>query len=173
MNKILQDSILYENMISSSYWTMPSVASLFTGTYVSEHYLVKNGNKLTTNLMTIAEKLKDLGYLTYGVSPNPFASGYSGLNRGFDVFDNLYDKSIKHKVFNIFNRTIKNDIKKSNNRSKEKIENKTFINKLRKKLYWELSGFSDKFAIKTNKSIYDFIKNHDNNKPFFIYAHYN
>ena len=45
MNKILPNSTLYKNMISSSYWTLPSVASLFTGTYVSNHYLIHNEMK--------------------------------------------------------------------------------------------------------------------------------
>ena len=173
MSKILTDSTLYKNMISSSYWTMPSVASLFTGTYVSEHYLVHNGDKLTTDLTTIAEKLKELGYYTLGISPNPFASGYSGLDRGFDVFENFYDNSFKHKVFSIFNKYIKSDIKKPNNITEEKKDKDNIFTKFSKKIYWELSGLSDKFARKTNNEIVHFIKNHDRNIPFFIYAHYN
>ena len=37
LNRIIDGFTIYEKAISSSYWTFPSIASLFTGTYLSRH----------------------------------------------------------------------------------------------------------------------------------------
>ena len=68
LKKLLPDCVLYRNAISSSYWTMPSIASLFTGTYPSTHNLIHDGDVLRPNFITLPEFLKENGYLTIGLS---------------------------------------------------------------------------------------------------------
>ena len=81
----------YENTISSSYWTMPSVASLFTGMYTSGHGLVTDGDKLDNSLVTLPAILREHGYRCGAFVRNVYVSDYSGLNRGFDDFYSRFE----------------------------------------------------------------------------------
>ena len=76
----------YENAISSTYWTMPSVASLFTGMYTSGHGLVVDGDKLSPSLQTLPKILRQHGYRCGAFVRNVYVSEYSGLDRDFDDF---------------------------------------------------------------------------------------
>lgn len=75
---------VYENAISSSYWTMPSVASLFTGMYTSGHGLVVDGDQLDESLPSLPAILKKSGYRCAEFTRNIYALEYSGLHRNFD-----------------------------------------------------------------------------------------
>ena len=83
---IKKDLALYENAISSTYWTMPSVASLFTGMYTSGHGLVVDGDKLNLSLQTLPKILRQHGYRCAAFVRNVYVSEYSGLHRDFDDF---------------------------------------------------------------------------------------
>ena len=76
----------YENAISSTYWTMPSVASLFTGMYTSGHGLVVDGDKLSPSLQTLPKILRQHEYRCGAFVRNVYVSEYSGLHRDFDDF---------------------------------------------------------------------------------------
>jgi arylsulfatase A-like enzyme len=79
-----EDLTIYENAVSSAYWTMPSVASLFTGMYKSSHGLFLDGDKLNPSLRTIPGILKQQGYRCAAFVRNLYLSDYSGLTRDFD-----------------------------------------------------------------------------------------
>ena len=83
---IEKDLALYENAVSSTYWTMPSVASLFTGMYTSGHGLVVDGDKLSPSLQTLPKILRQHGYRCGAFVRNVYVSEYSGLDRDFDDF---------------------------------------------------------------------------------------
>ena len=86
LSSIEKDLALYENTISSSYWTMPSVASLFTGMYTSGHGLLVDGEKLDPSLLTLPKILRQHGYRCGAFVRNVYVSEYSGLHREFDDF---------------------------------------------------------------------------------------
>ena len=46
LSSVADEFCIYQNAISSSYWTMPSIASLFTGMYTSSHGLLADLDKL-------------------------------------------------------------------------------------------------------------------------------
>jgi arylsulfatase A-like enzyme len=77
---------IYQNAISSTYWTMPSVASLFTGMYTSGHGLVTDGDQLDEMLPSLPTILQNEGYRSAAFVRNVYVSEYSGLNKGFDEF---------------------------------------------------------------------------------------
>ena len=83
---IEKDLALYENALSSTYWTMPSIASLFTGMYTSGHGLVVDGDKLCPSLQTLPKILRQHGYRCGAFVRNIYVSEYSGLDRDFDNF---------------------------------------------------------------------------------------
>jgi len=76
----------FVNAYTSSPWTLPSHASFFTGLYPSEHQAINGNEYLDSDYKTIAEALSERGYLTLGISSNPWISSYSNLDQGFKVF---------------------------------------------------------------------------------------
>jgi len=84
IDKIADEGILYENAISTAPWTLPSHASMFTGTFPSKHGTDWEHTFLHGDLKTIAEVLSGHGYETLQYSNNEWVSSRSGLQQGFD-----------------------------------------------------------------------------------------
>jgi arylsulfatase len=80
------ESIVFERAVSTSPWTKPSTASLFSGLHPSEHG-AHGERKVRTDVPLLASVLAELGYQTAAFSANPYASGIYGLDRGFALFD--------------------------------------------------------------------------------------
>jgi arylsulfatase A-like enzyme len=78
--------IYFARASSTSSWTLPAHASLFTGLYPLEHGATQEHTRLDGGPATLAEILGAHGYRTIGVSANPLVSVKSGLARGFDEF---------------------------------------------------------------------------------------
>jgi arylsulfatase A-like enzyme len=86
------------NAITSSTLTVPSIASVLTGTYPFLHGIrshIELGT-LNPNVTTIAEFLKQKGYNTYAEVTGPLFP-QTGLNRGFDIYNFRTDGSIYSK----------------------------------------------------------------------------
>ena len=92
---------VFENAFSSSTWTAPATASLFTGLYPPQHGVVTGLiatrrlqkrdptvkiNRLPESLETLGEVMKRAGYRTFGVSNNANVRGELGFAQGFDRF---------------------------------------------------------------------------------------
>jgi len=86
IDKLANDSMCYRKAYSCSPWTLPSHASLFTGTYVSTHKTDSSSKFLNTKLPTIASVLLEEDYQTSGISNNMWISRKAGFNRGFINF---------------------------------------------------------------------------------------
>jgi len=74
----------YTQAFSTAPWTLPSHASLFTGTYPSKHGAHADHTKLEGDLATLAGAFADAGYVTGGVSNNVWVAEEFGLTEGFD-----------------------------------------------------------------------------------------
>ncbi|MGH0028587.1 MAG: sulfatase [Myxococcota bacterium] len=89
---------VYDRARSSSSWTLPAHASLFTGLHAVEHGAhgaaytpgaPSDGDALALreDVPTLAEALGDAGYTTVGIAANRAYLGASlGLSRGFDLW---------------------------------------------------------------------------------------
>lgn len=89
IDKIAEEATIYKNAISVSPWTLPSHASIFTGTYVSTHKTDLGNERLNESFITIAEALREFGYYTIGISSNVWISQRTNLNKGFTFFKNV------------------------------------------------------------------------------------
>ena len=83
---------VYRNARSTSSWTLPSHASLFTGLYPAEHgtvYAGKHGRALRSDVPTLAELLRDDGYRTGAVVANNayLRAMHYQLARGYEHYD--------------------------------------------------------------------------------------
>ena len=79
-------SVVFERAYSSSPWTMPAHASIFTGQLPGEHNLNYQHLYLNQDIFTLAERLGELGYIRLGYSNNQSINRLSGLTQGFERF---------------------------------------------------------------------------------------
>jgi arylsulfatase A-like enzyme len=86
IDALCKRGIFFARASSTSSWTLPAHASLFTGLYPFQHGATQEHTRLDGGASTLAEILGAHGYRTFGVSANPLVSVRSGLARGFDSF---------------------------------------------------------------------------------------
>jgi arylsulfatase A-like enzyme len=86
-------NILFKNAFATSSWAMPSMGSIFTSRYPSQHGATHINKSLGADNYTLAQMLKDHGYYTIGFCCNPRLSSDYGFARGFDLYDD-YSASI-------------------------------------------------------------------------------
>lgn len=88
LDALAAEGVRFENAVSTTSWTLPSHAAMFTGLYDSTHGLVDNGLRLAESHATLAERLKAAGYHTAGFFGGPYLHPTFGLAQGFDVYEN-------------------------------------------------------------------------------------
>ncbi len=86
MDQLAAEGVRFENAISTTSWTLPSHAALFSGLYDSTHGLTDDGQRLAQDVLTIAEVPREGGYHTAGFFGGPFLHPTFGLDQGFDVY---------------------------------------------------------------------------------------
>jgi choline-sulfatase len=90
------ESVVFRRAYAQASWTRPSVPSLFTGLYPSEHglgdFIVQGpkveGQALSPKVETLAEGLKAAGYRTALVGYQAQLSPRFGVDQGFDFYNN-------------------------------------------------------------------------------------
>jgi len=115
IDQLAANSIVYKKAIASSSWTLPSHASLFTGKFTASHgarydpdgpLLLTDALPGTTktpyrarglaqNELTLADILKESGYLTGAVVGGPWLKRNFGLDKGFDYYDDSKVSTIR------------------------------------------------------------------------------
>jgi arylsulfatase A-like enzyme len=89
-DELTQSSVQFMDAVSASPWTLPSHASMFTGLYQRSHGASIKHFQLDREFFTLAEFLRACGYYTFGLSSNPMVGEVTGLNQGFDRFDEVW-----------------------------------------------------------------------------------
>jgi arylsulfatase len=77
----------FDRAFSTSNWTVPAHASLFTGRYASEVGVHGRSNRFDCPETALAERLRAAGYTTRAFSANTNVTGHFGFDRGFDRFE--------------------------------------------------------------------------------------
>ena len=80
----------FDRAYSTSSWTLPAHASLFTGLDAVRHGADQVSQALAPTAATLAEELAAAGYDTGGFSNNPWVSERRGTARGFADFSELF-----------------------------------------------------------------------------------
>ncbi|MEM1182990.1 MAG: sulfatase, partial [Acidobacteriota bacterium] len=86
LDALAQDGVLFEDVSSSSSWTLPAHAALFTGLPDSVHGADRGEHKLESWQRTLAEALQDHGYRTAGIWSGPLLDPRFGFAQGFDSY---------------------------------------------------------------------------------------
>ena len=79
----------FDRAYSSSSWTLPAHASLFTGTPPRVHGADQASLSVSEELPLLVEDLRAAGYRTAGFSGNKWIGPATGLSRGFEHFEEL------------------------------------------------------------------------------------
>jgi arylsulfatase A-like enzyme len=106
--RLAAHSVVFDNAWSTSSWTAPATASLFTSMYPFQHgvhtgimatkWLQRDDatiqiNRIPAPITTLPEMLKAAGYRTFGVADNPNICPQEGFDQGFDRFVNFKDET--------------------------------------------------------------------------------
>lgn len=87
LDAFASEGVLFEQHVVVAPVTLPSHASLMTGTYPRRHGTPRNGFVVSDDNTLLAERLRDAGFATAGfVAAVPLAST-SGFAQGFDHYD--------------------------------------------------------------------------------------
>ncbi len=109
LGELAKQSVVFDNALSTSSWTAPATASLFTGLYPPEHTVVQGFrahrgliekmkaeghtdlevNRMPKDLDTLPEVFRGAGYRTFGLAANINIGDAIGFSRGFDRFERI------------------------------------------------------------------------------------
>lgn len=86
IDHLARESVLFENAISASSWTLPSVASFMTGVSPLRHGATAWQARLPDQFKTLAEYFKEAGYRTVAIGQNPVLDQARNVSQGFDEY---------------------------------------------------------------------------------------
>ena len=87
IDSIAQNGVIFEQAICQAPNTWVSLASIFTGCNPYKSGVRTPYHKLNANVRTIAEVLRDDGYVTAGFPGHTLVGSGRGFDRGFNFFD--------------------------------------------------------------------------------------
>jgi len=87
LDRFAARSIVYERAYSTSTWTLPAHASLFSSLYAEEHGARKTDAALSENVVLLPERLAEAGYRSAGVVSVGLLHRTFGFNQGWEIWD--------------------------------------------------------------------------------------
>ncbi len=89
LDAFARDAVRFENAYSQASWTRPSIATILTSLYPSEHGLRHKMDALPDRVTTLAEALHANGYYTAGFVSNINVAPVFNFQQGFDEYTYL------------------------------------------------------------------------------------
>lgn len=89
LDKWAEGALVFNRTRAVSSWTLPSMASIFTGLHPSSHGLTSTYRFLPPALKTFPEHLVDQGYFTLAIQTNTLLTESRGFARGFSRYNEL------------------------------------------------------------------------------------
>ncbi len=103
MDRLAKEGTLYSKVYANAPWTRPSTASFLTGLNASRHKAETAKTKLPWEVVTLAERLKKVGWKNSAFVANGNGGSLARLEQGFDVFrdpTNTYTRKARGKTYN-------------------------------------------------------------------------
>ena len=86
IDRFAKQSVVFEQTVAASSWTIPSHVSLFTGLYPSSHSVTSTSRKIPQEIPTLTEILKKEGYRTFAFTGGGNMDSRIGFGRGFEMY---------------------------------------------------------------------------------------
>jgi arylsulfatase A-like enzyme len=110
LDRLAREGVAFTQAITSSPWTLPAMASLFTAQYPRHHGAgsITNGRTplgrsgLPPKTWTLTQALQGAGYRTHAIVTNPYLALRYGFGEGFDTYDNI---TVESEAFVSFSHT--------------------------------------------------------------------
>jgi arylsulfatase A-like enzyme len=84
IDRLAREGVRFGTVVSTTSWTLPAHAALFTGLYDPAHGTTDVHLRLAQDYVTIAERLDAAGWQTIGFFGGPLLHPVFGLDQGFD-----------------------------------------------------------------------------------------
>lgn len=116
LKSLSAESYMFPHAIAQGYWSLPSIASIFTGKYPSQHQMtMQNADESRTCTMhkhsrMLPENLKDLGYSTWAFVDDDWLNVRTGFTRGFGFYKNYAAPNGRRRAIKVV-RDIKSTFK--------------------------------------------------------------
>jgi arylsulfatase len=92
-DRFARENLLFDAAFAQAPWTIPSVTTLFTSLYPSQHGMQTDSNSprkafvLPDTLTTLAEVFRSAGYKTAAFVSNPWMEKRFGFAQGFETYE--------------------------------------------------------------------------------------
>lgn len=88
IDDLAENGLIFSNAFSQGGYTLASIPSIFTSKFPLSHgvFINQHGDKLGANETTLAEILKNNGYVTVGFTGGGYTSHIYGFSQGFDIY---------------------------------------------------------------------------------------
>jgi arylsulfatase A-like enzyme len=86
IDRLAEDSVLFENSFATSPWTLPSHVSLLTALNCINHQVYQSDEKMDPSILTVADFLREKGYFTSAFTGGGYVSAKYGFSKGFDSY---------------------------------------------------------------------------------------
>ncbi|MGH0038184.1 MAG: sulfatase-like hydrolase/transferase [Myxococcota bacterium] len=93
LDRFAADALVFERALAQSSWTRTSMGSLVTGLAPGRHGANDTADRLSEDLVTLAERLLAQGYETAGFTANPLVDQTFGFDQGFLEFQAVAGES--------------------------------------------------------------------------------
>lgn len=114
IDQFSKDGVLYTKAISEAPWTLPSIASIFTGVSSFVHLVQQVENRIPLSIPTLAEYMSGAGYYTTAIGSNVLLDNAS-FSRGFLEYHFFPSDHEKHPEEPTFGLTLLKRIQGKNN----------------------------------------------------------
>ena len=88
LDRLAAQGARFDNTVAQAPFTLPSVASIMTGRTPPNHGVRNHPAILAPEITTLAEQFQAAGYQTAGMTRHTWLRRKSGLDQGFDTYDN-------------------------------------------------------------------------------------
>jgi arylsulfatase A-like enzyme len=97
LDALADSSVRYANVLSTSSWTLPAHASLFTGLYPAEHGVQIPRAALPPSAPTLQGLLGERGYETFAATSHVYLGDRWGFDRDWKFFDGSMGPHSAHR----------------------------------------------------------------------------
>ena len=155
---------------STAPWTLPSHASMFTGTHTSRHGAHAGHERLDDELPVLPECFRNEGYETVCVSSNTWLSAESGFARGFEVFEQTWQAvQSENALSELVDETEESRVRAV---TRALLDGNPVANAANVLYRLLVRGRSDDGAARATSFVENWLADRDGEDPFFLFANY-